>query len=271
MGEAVIRIPHLETDVTRACQLSCIACNHHVPLWRVRPGGPPMADPERVLADLTALSRIVHADVWGALGGEPTLHPRLGDILQYARDSGVADRIELWTNGIRMAQMPDQVYWLCDEVVLSRYEGKLADEAVAFIQRRCDDNDTKLRIMDERLRPNFKTLFEPQPTGAAETKAKYDGCFFRHFSRVANDGYFYTCCCAPHMPVLVQGREAGADGVAIDGLTERALRAYLEKQEPLGACTICAGRDTAKDLQWFEESKPLEWLRKSGQDNSAGA
>jgi GTP 3',8-cyclase len=260
----MIHIPHIETDVTLACQLSCVACNHHVPLWRVRPSGPPMANPRQVAQDLGALSRVLHADAWGALGGEPTLHPELVRILGIVRVSGIADTVEVWSNGISLKKMPPKFWESFDRLVLSRYDGKIDDEHMAWVESRCRDRGVELRVMDERRAPNFKTLLEPAPTNAEETRTKFAGCFFRHFSRVANEGFFYTCCCAPHMPVLIQGRPHGSDGIAIDGITEQSLRAYLERTEPLGACAICAGRDTAVSIQWSEEKRPLEWIRKSG-------
>jgi hypothetical protein len=63
----------------------------------------------------------------------------------------------------------------------------------------------------------------------------------------------------------VQGRPCGSDGIPVAGITEQQLRDYLERSEPLGACSICAGRDTAVDLQWSEEKQPALWLQKSGQ------
>ena len=222
-----------------------------------------MCDPEQVHRDLTALASILRADAWGALGGEPTLHPQLELVLEAAEESDVADRIELWTNGISIGRMTSRAWSTLDEVVLSRYESKLTDAQVAWIADVCAERQIKLRIMDERTQPNFRTLLEKEPTDESATRSKFAGCFFRHFSRVANDGYFYTCCCAPHMPVLVQGRPAGSDGVAIEGLTEAGLLRYLERAEPLGACSVCAGRDTAVQIAWREEKEPLRWLAAS--------
>lgn len=225
-----------------------------------------MADPEQVHTDLNTLAQFVHVEAWGALGGEPTLHPRLREILSIVRESRIADRVELWTNGIAFKKTVPGILdkSVMDALVLSRYEGKLSDDLVRWIAEWCESEGIDLVMKDERRHPNFKTLFELVPTNAADTKRKYAGCFFRHFSRVANEGFFYTCCCAPQMPVLVQHRPHGSDGIKIEGLTEAALRAYLDNPEPLGACTICAGRDTAVDVQWSEEKQPIAWLRKSG-------
>ena len=257
----MIKIPHLETDVTTACQLSCVACNHHVPLWRA--AGPKHADPRQVEIDLFTLSNILHADVWGALGGEPTLNPKLVDILKIARESGIADTIEVWTNGLTLPRMSEEFWRSFDVLVLSIYPGKHDEDSLAWIAAKCADTGRVLSLRDERNQPNFRTLLEPKRTSPVETKKKFAGCFFRHFSRVANWGYFYTCCCAPHMSTLVQGQKENRDGIKIFGLTEDQLNQYLNRTNPLNACFTCAGRDTAVSIPWREERDPEKWLRAS--------
>lgn len=260
----MIRIEHLETDVTQACNLSCVGCNHEVPLWRALKGGPWRADPAQVERDLNHLATIMHADRWGALGGEPLLHPRLVDILRAARASGVADRTEVWTNGMMIDRMKSDFWESFDILVVSAYPGKQTDESLESIARRCEQSGVEFVLKDERRHPNFRTLLEPHPTDDKATRSKFKGCFFRSFSRSANYGFFFTCCCAPSMPMLIQGKPYGTDGVAIDGLTEAGLRSYLDRSEPLGCCSICAGRDTAVQLQWREERDPKKWMIASG-------
>lgn len=258
----MITIPHLETDITTACQLSCVACNHAVPMWREH--GVWKSDPAQVERDLNHLSTIVHAHAWGALGGEPLLHPELIPILKIARKSRVSDIVEVWTNGLLLPRMSRDFWQSFDTLVLSVYEGKHNDSTLAWINDKCRQTGVQLVIKDERTWHNFRNNLEPVPTTGQATIAKYNGCFFRQFSRVANQGYFYTCCCAPHLPLLVQGRrELGADGVKIDGLTGAGLKAYLNRAEPLGCCDICAGRDTAHAIPWREERDPAKWLAAS--------
>jgi cyclic pyranopterin phosphate synthase len=257
----MIRIPHLETDVTQACQLSCVACNHHVPLWRSL--GPWQAQQGQVEQDLNQLATILHSDRWGALGGEPLLHRQLVEILQIARASKIADKTEVWTNGLLLPKMSPEFWTSFDILVLSVYPGKHDEESLQWIAAQCQDSGVELVVKDERRHPNFRTLLEQTPTNALETRQKFAGCFFRSFSRVANYGYFFTCCCAPHMPMLIQGRPFGSDGVRIADLTEDTLVAYLNRTEPLGACTNCAGRDTAISIPWSEQRKPADWLAAS--------
>jgi hypothetical protein len=63
--------------------------------------------------------------------------------------------------------------------------------------------------------------------------------------------------------MLLQKKEFGTDGIKISTLTKNSLSAYLSNPEPLGACTICAGRDTAVDISWREEKDPFQWIKAS--------
>lgn len=255
----MIRLPHLETDVTLACQLSCVACNHHVALHRVV--GPRQTTPAQVERDLGALAQLAHADLWGAIGGEPLLHRQLVDILVAARASRIADRLEVWTNGLLLRNATDELWRSFDILVLSIYPGTLDADDVAWVRRRCADAGVDLVVNN---RPQFRALFEREPTGEARTLDKFQRCFFRRYSRVVNWGYFYTCCCAPHMPVLVANKPKGTDGIALEGLTEEALLAYLERAEPLSICSMCAGGDEhAGVIDWRQEREPMRWLRAS--------
>jgi hypothetical protein len=262
----MIQIQHLETDITLACQLSCTSCNHSVPLYRAQPGGPPSTTPQIVEHDLARLAPILHAKVWGALGGEPTLNKHLVDILHVVRASGICDRIEVWTNTLTIRRQSPEFWRSFDVLVGSLYPGKVTDEDVRWIEAKCKDEGVEWSPRDERRVPNFQNMLDPYaPSSPERTQTKFDRCFFKNFSRVVNFGYFYTCCCAPHLPHLLQGRPKGSDGISLDGVTEDALRAYLTRTEPLGACVTCAGRDwpAAKRIPWSEEKEPMAWIARS--------
>lgn len=258
----MIRLPHLETDVTQECQLSCVACNHFVPLWREY--GAWSSTPTTVEHDLSILSGFVRTDAWGALGGEPLLNPRLVDILRVVKATRIADKIQVWTNGILLFRMGEEFWRAVDEVVLSRYPHTLDDVKFNRIVAECKEHGVELTVKDERVAPNFRSLLEPLATDPAETERKFRGCFFRGFSRVLNHGWFFTCCVAPHLPFLMQSRSYGSDGIRIDReLTEPRLREYLERRVPLGACEMCAGRDTAVPIRWQQARDPYHWVLRS--------
>jgi hypothetical protein len=241
-----------------------VACNHFVPLWRER--GPINTTRAQLKHDLSILAPLIHAEKWGALGGEPTLHKDLVALLNIARDSGVATETEVWTNGAFLRRMSDEFWESFDILVLSVYPGQHTESQMDWIRERCHQAKVTLDLKDEVHRPNFRTILEPTPTSHDVTKQKFDACFFRKFSRNASFGFFFTCCCGPHIPTLIQGKTVGVDGIPItEDLTEADIRRYLERSEPLGACTVCAGRATAVPIPWREERQPLQWLTASGQ------
>lgn len=261
----MITIPNLDCDVTSRCNASCCHCNRMVNPYRFAPGGPPSTTPQQVEHDLYHFGLIARTKRWAALGGEPTLHKQLVDILRVVRASGVCEDIAVWTNGIILRRMSDEFWRAFDTLVVSVYPGKVSDEDVQWIRDKCVGEGVRLELKDERVAPNWTRILEAEPTDAATTYTKYHQCWFRTYCRALNFGYLFQCCTSPHIPQLLQGREYGADGVKIEGLMEQGMRDFLFRDEPLGACTVCMGRNTPRDVfvPWEEAKDKDEWLRVS--------
>jgi hypothetical protein len=255
----------LETNVTIACQHRCIACNHFVPL-QTRRFKESMLAPETLARDLAHFARVARVDAWGALGGEPLLHPRLGDLLEVVRQSGITPVVEVWTNGGLVLHVDPALWDLVDRLVVSVYPGKMTDGELAAVAALCEARGVELLVKDERRYPNFTRLLERAPTDGATTLEKYRACWFKTYSRVLDNGFFYKCCTSPFVGPLLQGRPWGSDGLRVDeGLTERALLDFLADQQPLVACRLCAGRETrsALPVAWREVEDPQEWIAAS--------
>jgi hypothetical protein len=263
----MIHMPHLETNVTAACQNRCVACNHFVPL-QVAQFKQSMIPVEQMERDLAIFSKFVHVEAYGMLGGEPTMHPHIAELIHIAVLSGIADKVELWTNGQTLHNMKP-AFWrsLRDQrIVMSVYPGKMTDEDIDNARVRCFDEGVELWVKDERRHPNFTQLLEPKDTGPRETQAKYQACWFKGFSRVLDNGFFYRCCTSPYIPKLLQGRPEGSDGLKVDeSLTEAMIVSFLDQQTAMQSCTICAGRNTpsARPVPWDEIKDPSAWLNAS--------
>lgn len=261
----MIRIPHLETNVTVACENRCAGCNHFVPM-QVNRFKHSMILPSVLHRDLRNFGRIAHAEAWAAIGGEPTLHPELPLLLQIAKQSGVADRIEVWTHGMNLRTMPDDFWTAFDTLVVSVYPGKLSDDDIIWIGAACGEAGVALEIKDERRYPNFTRLLMP-PSSPEATARRYADCWFKTYSRVLDNGFFYRCCTSPFIAPLLLGLPWGADGLWIDEhTTEEELRRFLDQREPAAGCTVCAGRNTvdAVPLPWREVRDPRAWIEASG-------
>lgn len=258
----MITLPNLDCDVTSVCNLACRECDRMVMPYRHSGASIPSTTPAQVEHDLYHFGKIAHTERWAALGGEPTLHKSLVDILRVVRNSGTADNIAVWSNGMRLRLMKADFWRAFDTLVVSAYPGKLTDADIVWIEAKCADEGVELTLKDERNAPNWSRILEPAQTDHATTLDKWNRCWFRTYSRTLNYGYLFTCCVSPHMPQLLQGREFGADGIAIEGLTEEGMAAFLDRSEPLGSCRSCAGigNGLSNRVDWAEERDPRAWL-----------
>jgi hypothetical protein len=261
----MIHLPHLETNITVACQNRCIACNHFVPMQvdRFKTSMMPVSVLEQ---DLRRFARLAHADGYALIGGEPTLHPSLVDLMHVARRSGIADRYEVWTNGQTLLELPDAFWLAAHVIVVSVYPGKLTDAYLADVQEKARTFGATLEIKDERRHPNFTQLLTSN-SNAVATQRRYDRCWFKGFSRVLDWGVFYRCCTSPFIPQLLQDRPVGSDGLTItDVTTERDVTEFLGRQTFMESCRVCAGRDTdeAHPITWGEQKNAVQWREQSG-------
>jgi len=236
-----------------------------------------MVSVEQLERDLDIFSRVCHVDAYAMIGGEPTLHPQIVDLLEVARDSGIADCLEVWTNGMRLlARLPeDNKFWQSfDRLILSRYPGKLTNQEVSNIANVCGRSQVEIRLIDETQHPNWTQLLDPVSANDSYAQEKYDKCWFRTYCYVLDNGYFGRCCTSPFIPKLIQRREFGDDMLRVnEHLTEEELRAYLDQAHFMESCRVCAGRETPSSVpvEWREERDPDKWLAISrGQTETTG-
>jgi GTP 3',8-cyclase len=257
-----VTLEHVETNITIACNNACVGCNHFVPLQQ--PKGSFMT-PEQLAHDLEHFGKVAHIRKYAFIGGEPTLHPKLLELVEVARRSEIADRIEIWTNGQtlrnKMGDWPH--FWSAfDSIIVSAYPGKLSDDDIIWTDSKCQESGVAFELKDERKQPYFTRLLEPAPTDQWRTQAKYNACWYKTYTRVLDWGYFYRCCTSPFIPSVIQGLPKETDGIAVEGLTEDALIDFLGQVKPATACQMCAGHG-ANAIPWSEERDPVKWLEMS--------
>jgi len=246
-------IEHVETNITIACNNACVGCNHFAPMQK-----PTFAEPLQIERDLAAFGKVAHIQRYALIGGEPTLHKRIDDILQIAKDSGTVDLIEVWTNGCRLKDMTETFWMLVDEIDLTLYPGKPVD--LDFIQRKCAEYGKSLKV--KRGAADFTTLLYKRTASEYEAAGIYRSCWYRTFCRVLDNGFFYRCCTSPFIPKLILGKPEGTDGIALEGLTELNLYEYLTAIETPESCRRCAGHGGAH-IGWKEQANRAKWLEES--------
>ena len=107
-----------EINVVDHCNLRCRSCTHLSPVLPKR-----SIDPDALCRDLTAMATSYYVKVLKLLGGEPLLHPSIVDVIAAARQAQVAERIEVWTNGLLLPRVDPAFWGMVDSIRISLYPG----------------------------------------------------------------------------------------------------------------------------------------------------
>jgi organic radical activating enzyme len=230
-----------EVNIVEHCNLRCRSCAHLSPALPRH-----FVDLGALSSDLTALARSYRAKVLRLLGGEPLLHPDLLEIMTAARESHVADKIEITTNGLLLPRV-ERCFWeVADGVQISLYPGRSLrqdqlDTCIDLARR----NNVSIRC---RRYQSFQESYSEQGTDDPALVEKiYVTCNSAHRWRchtVAN-GWFFKCAQGYMIP---KGMSLGAEatyrnGIQIDESPEfrDRLLSYLTSPEPLPSCRNCLG------------------------------
>jgi cyclic pyranopterin phosphate synthase len=245
----MVTFPHLETNITTYCQNKCVSCNHIIPLVTE----PAHLSPEIIERDLTAARQFMHACDYTLVGGEPTLHPEIMDIIGIVKRSGIADGMVVYTNGQAMRHLSDAFYREVNQLIVTPY--KLSDDDRAYIMAKCTEFGTQL----EWHWVGFTRTFYRHAQPKASADNTYGSCWFRWNRKTVDNGYFYRCCISPFIPTLL-GKTPSADGLALDGMTDETLKAYLNQETP-EVCYYCTS-NVGPQIGWRETTRE-KWLEES--------
>jgi GTP 3',8-cyclase len=247
----MIYLPSLETNITYYCQNKCVSCNHMIPLI----DKPYHVDPGVIERDIYAVKEICRSDEFSIIGGEPTLHPEIVEIIRMIKRSEIAKTVLTYTNGQAMKHLPDAFYQEIDILFVDPY--KIGEEEKKYISNKCAEFDLPLHWHST----NFRQQFFRNKHSKEHADGLFNSCWYRFNRSVIDEGYFYRCCTSPFIPKYLLGQAKEADAIQIKGLTEEKLRAYLNPAQAPEICYVCAGhmgdlvgwRETTRD-KWLDES-----------------
>ena len=233
----------LEFNLAEHCNYSCAECSHLSPYMRPR-----LAALESFERDLRALAAVYHVRRFRFVGGEPLLHKEILRFVAAVRSSGIADEIQICTNGSLLARADDAVLDAIDRLSVSWYPDPRLDEAgVEAIRRRASARGLKLKV--ERI-DSFRAMNLDEDLPSETQNDVFKSCLIAHswYCQTFYEGRFYLCSRPLFTAPWVRARGgAPPDYRALDGLDLHApallprLRAYLARTEPLEACKRCAG------------------------------
>lgn len=134
----------IDYHIIDRCNLNCASCNHFCPLVPSTDKGKSI---EQITADLTLLSKVQKEfHMLNLLGGEPTLHPQLSQILRIARQILPNNRINLITNGTKYKEF-------------ARWKDALVENKIfVYITEYpyCEDYKERIKIIENTLQPEVE-------------------------------------------------------------------------------------------------------------------
>lgn len=238
-----LQSPKIEFNLSDHCNYACAECSHLSPYVR-----PKLSNIKIFERDLEALAAVYHARRFRFVGGEPLLHKDILRFIAAVRASGIAEVVQICTNGSLLKRVDDAVLDAIDMLSVSWYPDPRLDEAgVEAIRRRCAERGVQLKV--ERI-THFRQMNLEQPLDEPTTDTVFRTCLIAHSwsCQTFYEGRFYLCS-RPLFTgdwMALRG-EAPPDYRALDGIDLHAphlgerLRAYLSRSEPLESCRRCAG------------------------------
>lgn len=228
----------LEAHIVDHCNLTCAQCcslSPMLPKWS--------ATVDELRRDLLSAKALVAPKVFKLVGGEPLLHPKIADMAQVAKESGIAPRISLTTNGVLLTRTEDALWEHLDAITVSVYpSANLSEESHAFTLEQGRRFGVKINWKECNDFVQMNRV-ESQPDNS-ETEAVFADCWLRGRCHCIRNGVFTACTRPPHMQSLdPTSSEFDRDGY--DMLSKNAsaqgLLAYLQREEPLESCAYCNG------------------------------
>jgi MoaA/NifB/PqqE/SkfB family radical SAM enzyme len=239
-----VKLFGVEYNLTEHCNLSCYQCDHASPLMPKKFAS--LADYER---DIRAFAKAAHVEEFRLVGGEPLLHPDLLEFMRIAKDSGIGDKLKIYTNGQLLHTMPDEFWELTDVLWVSTYPGvrrRMSDQAIA---EKCAEHGT---LLD--LRPTITEFNRSVINNPVEDQNLVRRIFSQ--CKMANEyscfsiyeGMFFRCSVAPFMQARLRMKGIDFPGPEVDGIRIHGnprlgeeLEIRMRSKEPLKACTYCLG------------------------------
>jgi hypothetical protein len=202
------------------------------------------------------------------LGGEPLLHPNIGEIAAIARASGMFGRICVTTNGLHLASMTASFFSNIDSITVSIYPTTRDRLATSWpeIANHCAAYGVSL---EKRIIYDFNLIIYPEcnPDSNKVTDVFYK-CVYKHYCHALRDGVLYRCSPVVQMDQFFARvgrieRVSCVNSLPISdspNLRENIINLFCD-ETPLVGCQFCLGssgpRFAHRQLTRVEVNEPL--------------
>jgi len=248
----LINIEHIDVNVVRHCNLKCVSCSHASPY-----ATPWSMTLEMIERDLNILKPILHPHSVAIVGGEPTIHKQIVDIMRLVKRIRMDDKCMVVTNGKILHKMPED-FWKELEIIRLSVYGNISPETKPLIEKKREQYGFEYDAYDF---PEFFQQFDVVPDGSS-----FHDCPWKTDCYTVHDGKFFLCPQSAFFKEVVPDLAGTDDGLSLDGITEEKLMAFMERKEPLNACRNCRAYGNPKP--WRESKSKTDWMEASTIDRA---
>ena len=258
ISDGKVQLGYMETDAADHCNFSCFHCSRHSPF--LTKGFYLKEDFQR---DVTALSSAVHTELFRFIGGEPMLHPELTKLVWLVRESGLADKVGIGTNGSLLHKADPALFDALDFIDVSLYPVPQADSIRLNAERIHNLYGCAVKI--EAIQ-NFSLMtFKNKIEDPALVERIYNECWMRQHCNVVYRGHFIRCMNIVRKPQFLRAigstddvtrlEQWTKDAVPLDSphLRDRIVE-YLQSKVIPEACNWCAG-SSGRAEPWFQKQR----------------
>jgi len=254
----------LEFNLTSHCNFSCAECSHFSPHMK-----PVFSEIDNFKHDLNLLNKVYHVQRFRFVGGEPFLHKNIIEFINAVRDSKIADKIQICSNGSLAHKLDDSIFKKIDMLSISWYPDSRCDQQkINLISRKCEEYSTELKI--EKISTFRQMQLDDAISGSKLLTDIFESCQIAHTwgCQTFYNGNFYLCS----RPIFTQEylklksidspNFKIADGLPLNqpNLLSNMIK-YMERKSPLKSCHYCLGTigkdHTWKTLEKNERRHPL--------------
>lgn len=244
----MIEIGHLDLNIVEHCNMTCVNCSHSAPAAKVW-----SMDLQTIERDLQALKPFLHVHNLNLVGGEPTLHKEIVDIMRLTKRIRLGVATVVITNATLLPRMAEEFWQELEYLSISAYPA-LKPECLELAREKQKQYAFGL---GERVFTEFHRQFRQEPNDGSH----FSTCHWKSDCFTVHEGFFYLCPQSAFFPQRFMSLPIGSDGLDLEGITESKLRAFMDRTEPLAACRICMANEM-KPLPW-KEAPRKEWLEQS--------
>ena len=255
-------MPFLQLHLTEHCNLNCKGCAHFSPIA------------EEQFLDVHTLEAMYQKlpqplEQWFSrlelMGGEPLLHPQVGEILALSRRYFPHMDIRLVTNGLLLDRMPEEFFHICAKqqimVYLSMYPVRLDYEA---LYRKLDRYGVAHSRYGEFDRSKTFINYRLDPKGYSDPKKSYRNCRLGGRCLQLKDDRLYPCFLSAYAEHLNHRFHTGflwedGDTLSLDRpISQEAFLRFINNPVPF--CRYCPTAQLTESEWDFSQKDAGEWL-----------